>query len=65
MVKRLGPLNHLVKISDQTKKVHVNYLMAANSDLSDKGSADDWDTILFWRYHKMKLIPQVAMLIIL
>ena len=40
-------MNYLLKIGDQTKKVHVDHLMATNSDLSDKTLSDDWDTIPF------------------
>ena len=47
VVKRLGPMNYLVKIGDQTKKVHVDHLMAAHKDFSNRAAADDWDILPF------------------
>ena len=40
-------MNYLVKIGDQTKKVHVDHLMAAHMDFSNRAAADDWDILPF------------------
>ena len=45
IVKRLGPLNYLVKTGDQTKKVHVDHLLAGSTNVSDPAAADVWDVI--------------------
>ena len=44
-MKRLGPLNYLVKTGDQTKKVHVDHLLAGSTNVSDPAAADDWHVI--------------------
>ena len=48
VVKQLGPLNYLVKIGNQTKKVHV-YHMLPNSltdkDLKENDTTEDWDFV--------------------
>ena len=40
--KEIGATELSGKVGDQTKKVH---LLAANSNLTDKNSADDWGNI--------------------
>ena len=40
-------MNYLVKVGDQTKKVHVDHLMAAHRDFSNRAAADDWDILPF------------------
>ena len=34
VIKRLGPLNYLVKMSNQTRKVHVEHLLSNDSSSS-------------------------------
>ena len=46
VVKQLGPLNYLVKIDNQTKKVHIDHMLPnslTENDLTEKSTTDDWD----------------------
>lgn len=52
-------MNYLVKVGDQTKKVHVDHLMAAHRDSSSRAAADDWDILPFRSPHKLTLMSQV------
>ena len=46
--KRLGPLNFSVKIGNQTKKVHVDYMLPnslTDKDLKEVDTTEDWDSV--------------------
>ena len=48
VVKRLGPLNYLVKLGNQTKKIHVDHMLlnsSSNNDLKGKDITEDWDFV--------------------
>ena len=46
--KRLGPLNFSVKIGNQTKKVHVDYILPnslTDKDLKEVDTTEDWNSV--------------------
>ena len=48
VVKRLGPLNYLVKIGNQTKKVHVDHMLPnslTDQNLKENDTTEDWDFV--------------------
>ena len=48
VVKRLGLLNYLVKLGNQTKKIHVDHMLlnsSSSKDLEEKCTTEDWDFV--------------------
>ena len=48
VVKRLGPLNYLVKLGNQTKKIHVDHKLlnsSSRNDLKERCTTEDWDFV--------------------
>ena len=48
VAKRLGPSNFSVKIGNQTKKVHVDYMLhnsLTDKDLKEVDTTEDWDSV--------------------
>lgn len=48
MIKRLGPLNYLVKVGNQIRKVHLDHLLSnglSSGGLREETETEDWDSV--------------------
>ena len=66
VVKQLGPLNYLVKIGNQTKKVHIDYMLP--NSLTDNDLTPLMIGILvLWKYflHKSHLLTMILLVPVL